>query len=358
MFAEGYKIPAVRTGYEQVVPHRVDDMFAYTAKQDGKIVSVEKDAITVEYKDGSRRSVQIGRRFGTVAGVTFPHNLVTPLKVGDKVKEGDIVAYNTNYFELDFLNPKQVIMKTGISATVAIMECPDTLEDSSIISERIAKELGTRITKIRDIVITFDQAVRNMVSLGQAIDSEDILCTIEDAVTADNDLFDEDSINTLKLLGSPTPKAKYRGIIEKIEVFYNGEKEDMSPTIKAIADAGDRERAKVFKAMGRNVLTGSVDGSLRIDGNPLNLDSMAIRVYITTEVSAGGGDKGVFANQLKSIIGRVMSGVNRTASGKDLDSIFGYQSISDRMVLSPELIGTTTSLLKVMSKQAAALYKK
>ncbi|MNX92036.1 hypothetical protein D3C86_1241550 [compost metagenome] len=358
MFAEGYEVQAVQTGYGDVIPHRVNDLFAYTAKGDGVVVAVSDSAITVEYKDGTQRSVELGRRFGTVAGKTFPHEVITGMKVGQKFKEGDVISYNSHYFKPSSLNPTQVSMKTGITVRTAIMECSDTLEDSSVISERVAKLMATQITEPRDLVLTFDQKIHGLVSKGQTVESEDILCTIEDAVTANTDLFDEDSIDTLRLLGSPTPKAKYNGIVERIEVFYNGDKEDMSPSLRAIADLGDKERAKVQKALGRKVLTGSVDGALRVAGNPLNMDSMLIRVYITTKVGAGVGDKGVFANQMKTIIGRVMSGRNQTESGLDLDALFSYTSFSNRIVLSPELIGTTTTLLKVLSKKVVEAYRK
>lgn len=358
MFAQGYEVQPVQTGYGDVLPHRVNDLFAYTAKGDGVIVAVSENAITVEYKDGTQRSVELGRRFGTVAGKIFPHMVVSDLKVGQKVKEGDVVAYNSHYFKPSALNPTQVSLKTGITVRTAILECSDTLEDSSVISEDVAKLLKTQITKPRDLVVTFDQKIHGLVTKGQKVDSEDILCTIEDAVTANTDLFDEESIDTLRLLGSPTPKAKYNGVVERIEVFYNGDKEDMSPSLRLIADAGDKERAKVQKALGRKQLSGSVDGALRVAGNPLNMDSMLIRVFITTDVGAGVGDKGVFANQMKTIFGRVMSGVNQTKSGLPLGAIFSYTSFSNRIVLSPELIGTTTTLLKVLSKKVVEAYRK
>ena len=239
----------------------------------------------------------------------------------------------------------------------AIMECADTLEDSSVISERVAESLSTKTTKVRELVLRFDQTVRNMVKAGQGVESESILCTIEDPVTADNDLFDESSIDTLRLLAAQTPKAKYEGVVEKIEVFYNGDKDDMSPSIRSLADTADRDLARLRKGLGLPVITGSVDSTLRVGGNPLEMDNIAIRVYITADMPAGVGDKGVFANQMKTIFGRVMSGTNTTESGEPLDAIFGYQSISDRIVLSPEIIGTTNTLLKVLSKHVAKVYR-
>lgn len=347
----------VRTGYEPMVAHRVSDTYAVTAKEDGTVVQVTDDSIVVAYASGKSKSIQLGRRFGTVAGTVFPHNVVTPLKVGDKFKVGDPISYNTNYFQLDPLNPKQLLMKFSVIAKTALMESADTLEDSSVISERLAGKLGTKITKIRDIVVTFDQKIHSLVKAGQKLEADDILCTIEDAVTADNELFDENSIDTLRLLGSQTPRAKYEGVIEQIEVFYNGDLEDMSESIRNIAVQADKARAKFAKGMNKTALTGQVDSTMRIGGNPLNLDSLAVRVYITTDVGTGVGDKGVFANQMKTIFGRVMSGENRTESGEDIDAIFGYTSINNRIVLSADLVGTTTTLLKVIAKQAVKVYK-
>lgn len=356
--AEGYRATPLRTGYEQIMAHRVDDLFAYTAKGDGAIVAVEEDFVTVEYANGERRNVELGRRFGVSAGTVLPHFVRCDLKVGDKVKHGDIIAYNTNYFERDILNPKQVLWKAGVLVRTAIAESTDTLEDSSAISERVAKLMSTKVTKVRNITLKFDQTVRNLVKPGTKVDLSTILCTIEDSVTARNDLFDEDSLDALKMLGAQTPRAKFSGVVENIEVFYNGDKDDMSESLRDIASQSDKRMRRRAKAQGRNVsITGSVDSSLRVEGTPLEVDNLVIKVYITADVPAGVGDKGVFANQMKTIFGRVLSGIYRSEVGEEIDAIFGYQSISARIVLSPEVIGTTNVLLEVIGKRAAKLYK-
>ncbi len=59
---------------------------------------------------------------------------------------------------------------------------------------------------------------------------------------------------------------------------------------------------------------------------------------------------------MKTIFGRIFSGVNETESGVPIDGIFGYLSISNRIVRSPEIMGTTNTLLKVLSKKAAEVY--
>lgn len=65
----------------------------------------------------------------------------------------------------------------------------------------------------------------------------------------------------------------------------------------------------------------------------------------------------MFGSQLKTVFARVMSGVNTTEDGEELDATFGYTSISNRITLSPEIMGTTNTLLRVLSKRVAAVYK-
>ena len=358
IWASGYKASPLRTGYEKVIAHRASDLFAYTAKKEGKIISVEEDHITVEYKDGEKKTIELGRRFGMSEGTTVPHQLVSDLKVGNTVIPGDAIAYNENYFEADYFNPKRINWKLGVIAKTAILESTDTLEDSSAISERLAELMSTKVTKVRNIVVKFDQVIRNMVKVGSRVDLTSILCTIEDPITASGHLFDDESIAALKAFGHNTPKAKYTGIVEKIEVFYNGDKADMSESLRDVANTSDKILKRLSLIKGKDkTITGNVDSSLRIEGTPLEMDNMVIKIYITTNVPASVGDKGVFGNQMKTIFGRVISSEIKTESDEVIDAVFGFQSISNRIVNSPISMGTTNTLLKVLSKKAVEIYK-
>jgi len=74
-------------------------------------------------------------------------------------------------------------------------------------------------------------------------------------------------------------------------------------------------------------------------------------------VGAGIGDKGVFANQLKTCFGEVMEKPVTTEDGQIVDAIFGYRSLEARIVESPIIIGTTATLLKIVAERAAAIYR-
>lgn len=353
---EGSVVPPLRTGAERVIAHRTSSLFAHTAKQDGKVTDVTDKLVTVQYKDGTTESVEIGRRFGTVPGVTVPHEIKTELKVGQSVKAGDIVAYNKGFFSIDPLDKTQARWMAGTLARVALMESATTFEDACEISQELAGRIKTKVTHIRDVVIPFSNVISNIISVGTETDSETILCTIEEGVISQNELFDEKSLDILKTMSENAPKAKYAGVVEKIEVLYHGDKDDMSDSLRKLTAKSDKELAMLSKAVRGEAVTGQVDGSTRINKDPLDLDTAVVRIYITEDLPGGIGDKGVFGNQMKTIISSIMTGVNTTKDGVPFDAKFSYLSIGNRIVASPEIIGTTNTILIEMSKLAANHY--
>lgn len=354
---KGYHQNAVRTGYEQIVGHCTGDLFATSAKKPGKVKSVNATGIVVVFDDGEEMGIELGRRYGNAAGLTIPHSVRSPLRAGDVFKAGDFLAYNDGYFEPDMLNPRSVVWKSSLLVNTVLLESPITLEDSSSISRKVANALQTKVTKTRSIVINFTDVVHQLVKVGQQVKSEDILCIIEEAVTANAELFSEASLDTLRAVGQLTPQAKAKGVVERIEIFYNGELEDMSDSLRNAAIESDKAMAARYKSSGRQVFTGAVKEDFRVDGNPLMLDTVCIKVYITSDVSAGVGDKGVFGNQLKTVFGKVMESPTLTESNKEIDAVFGAKSVGARIVNSPFVIGTTNALLAHLTKKMIKAYR-
>lgn len=356
---KGGTISPYSTGYDKVMAHRTGDLFASTAKKKGVVIAVDpKSTVTIKYDDGEVVSLQIGKRYGVVTGTVIPHEVVTSLKVGDKVKEGSLISHNTGFFQVDPLYPSQVVLKTGVIVKTALMECTQTFEDSCEIDSWVADQIETNTTVVKDITVDFSDHVRNMVTINTQVNTETILCILESEVTGDSDLFDEETLQTLANLSAKAPKAGTQGVVEKIEVFYHGDIEDMSESLRALAEKSDRERASFERKMGRKPITGFVGPSVRMGRDPLALDQAMIKVYINHKIGGGVGDKGVFANQLKTVISNVLTGVNETESGIPVRANFSYKSIANRMVESPNLIGTTITLLKIMSDRVHKLYLK
>lgn len=287
---DSYQQALVRTGYEQIIPYRVGSMFAVMAKKPGKVVGRTPTGIIVEYEDGIQEGVVLGRRFGNASGLTIPHDIASPLKLGDTFAVGAPIAYNTGFFEPDVLNKQNIIWKTAMLVETVFLESADTLEDSSAISRRLSNRLVTRSTKVKDIVVNFEQEIYRTVKEGEAVKPESILCTIRDAINATNDALDDDTLDTLRLLGAQTPQAKVVGKVDRLEVYYNGELEDMSDSLRMLVMESDKRMRSRSISVGKKLISGSVKDNFRIGNDPLLLDTACIRIHLTANVEAGVGD--------------------------------------------------------------------
>ena len=354
----GQEAPYVRTGYENVLPYRVGDRFVFVAEEDGKVIKKTKEGIVVEYKSGKRKGVKLGRKLSRVdGGVSYAFNIEAMLDKGDTFKKDAIIAYNTAYFERDLYDPTKLVYKQGTAIRTAIFETSQTYEDSCAISTKITDKLAASTSKLKEYVIKFDNAITDMVKPGDKVKPDSPLLYILDDITVSTGIFDKDALKALKNISSVAPTAKYEGVIERVELYYNGDKEDMSGSIKELTDWYDAILAKESKATGGEVVTGKVDTEFRVQGKPLPKNHLVIKIYITTHETMGIGDKGVFGNQLKTTVGEVYDYPMTTEDGKDVEAVFGYRSIAARIVLSPFIVGTTITLLKVIADKAVKMYR-
>ena len=354
----GYTPMPVRTGYDNIVPYRVGPMFAQMAKDDGTVSSITPHDITITYRDGKSEIYPLGRMYGKDGSMVVPHSVVTELKPGDTLKKGDNITYNQEYFSKDPLDPSKLAFKFSTLATVAIMENSYTLEDGSMIDETLSLKLTSPQTKVRNIKVKFDQSIHRLVKPGDTVKGDDILCILEEKVTSTSNLFNnEDSLDILKSFGNQAPTAKMDGVIEKIEVYYNGKKEDMSPSLRDLVNRTDRVMLLSTKSHDRQGYTGEIVSNYLIDGNPVELNEAVIVIHITGEQRCLNGDKVVFSNQLKSTIGQVLKESPTAENGLKINAIFGARSINARIVNSPYILGTTNHLLVEIGKIASKMYR-
>lgn len=354
---DGYTQPYVQTGYETVSAQRVDNLFCFTAKDKGKVVSVTDKAVLVEYGSGERKGVYIGRQYGNAEGSTYPHDIVALLKEGDKFEQGDVIAYNTGFYEIDFLDPKKVVMKFSMVSNVAYTEDPRTHEDSCSISPQLAEKMIAPSTKVKSYVVRFTQNLHEVLKPGTKVEPDSVLMSIEDEITSGTGTFDAESALTLNKLGRMNPRASYSGIIDKIEILYHGDRSDMTPALKALAEKSDKALIDAAKAAEKPPVNGRVSSEYRVSGKPLLLDQAEIKFYITVRNTMTNGDKAVFSNQLKSTVGETMEYKMTTESGLPVDALFGGRSAIKRIVNSYAINGTATGVLQALEQKMIELYE-
>lgn len=341
--------PPLRTGAETTMAHRVDPLWATAARDNLVVTEVTKKYISVKDKDGYITSHELGRVFGKIPGHKLPFTIATEHTVGSKIKPGDIITYNAEHFKPSLLNVGQVESKMYTLAMVVLIELSETDEDASVIGSGLPDRLVTRLSDTRDIIVKYRDFVDHVVKVGQHVDSDDHLMTIQDDTIASlnqDGKLSESSVNTLTLISQNAPKANHSGVVEKIEVFYNGDKEDMTPTLRALADQSDKELGSLTKKTKGVALTGVTDSTVKVGRDILDFQKALIRITITEELSSGYGDKLVYGNQMKSVVSGTLVGVNKTyKTQEDIDAYFSYASELARNLTSPDVQMAITTLM-------------
>lgn len=236
-------------------------------------------------------------------------------------------------------------MKTGALFRTVLMENNDTLEDGSRIGPRVKSKLATWTSKEKGILIKADQVVEDLVQVGQEVMDDDVLCRILEAGTEGIASTDA-SLAALNRLTGNNPRSPKQGKIGRIEVVYNGNPEDFSPSLQAIIESDNKRRAKLArKTGGRVAKTGQISRATFVAGEKVLPGTLCIAIYIDSLLDFNPGDKFSVANQLKSVPGGTLDGVNVTLDGKEIDVIFGYRSVNDRIVGSPIKQGSVNTTM-------------
>lgn len=352
------RAPVIRTGYESIVPLRSSDKFCISAKMEGKVINLTNKYMEVEYTDGKIDKYPI-KTWTTKeeAGYCYTHRLVPNFQVGESFKKDDSLLYNPSFFEPDIFYPGRVIYKQGTLVNVAIVDDPETYEDSGAISHKLKQRLGITTTKVISIVIDKNDEVQDFVKIGQKVEPTDILFTFMDkdamSLSKDEAKLDSDALSLLRGLRSSSPKAKVRGKVSDVILYYNLEEisEATDSVVELIMDSD--KRLKLNKGY-----PGKVNSSYSIRGVPLEKGKIEIKVYIEVNEEMGTGDKAIFCNQIKFTVGDIFDNDVTTEDGREVEALFGYTSIQNRIVNSPILVGSTAALLEEIEKQAIELYFK
>lgn len=346
------RAPYVRTGYESIIPVKSPDKYVVSASETGIVMSVTDKELTVKYLT---TGIKVYKLYDWTTkeetGVCYTHHMVTHMKKGDRFNKDDSLVYDNAFFEVDIFNKNRVIFKSGTNIRVSLMENAETFEDSASISSSMTERLSSKLTKVKTYIVNATDNILNIVKIGDTVTPTTPLFTITTGGAINKSGLDDRALSILQGIKNTSPKAKVNGVVSKISVFYNSDVMDMSDSIKDVVEISDNI------LLDTTGYTGSVNNSYSISGKPLNAGSVAIKIYIDNNDRMTIGDKAIFGNQLKFTVGDVYTNNILTEDGKSVDGLFSNISIKNRIVNSPDLIGTTSSLLEFITDEAIKLYE-
>jgi len=315
-------LPTVRTtpdilsyGMDRVVPY-ITDAFSRVAKQDGKVIEISDDIMIVQYKDGTYDDIDLANTpvKHTNSAKHFTSNKVTDLKEGKSFKSGDILVYDPNQIKSpDILGDH--VATTGVLARVAYLSTGETYEDSKYISQKLADDLSSDISKEKTLIISRFSTIHSMVKIGDKVKAGQPLIIFDDTgdeVASEMSKINREQKEIFKELSNTSFKTDISGEIVGVKIFYGVAEEDLSDSIKKVAKSIQSKSSKRKKLLKKydlvnkgNVLlepdsTSAMDSSGRIKGVKVD-DKVLIEFIIQYRDVVSSGDKLTLTSAVKGI---------------------------------------------------------
>lgn len=356
-----------RTGFEAMIAHRTDKLYAVEAKQDGKVVSVDTDArmYKVEYADGSTAAYAFGEEYGSCPDLVTTQKQELTVKEGDTFKKGEILSYNPEFFERD-LTKREVYWKHGVVTTTALLEIPGTYEDSSIVTKNFSDKVAIEPVNVRMITVDRNTYVHDFKRIGSHVEISDPLMVFEPADTTDLSSMakDDELLDYLSRLNRKLPKSKHAGTIVAMEAYAGCPYSELHPTLKQVFNEANRLKrnrhhfAKGTRQADNNPEPTPIPKGVKFKNVLFDENTVVIRYLIKETKHVESGDKIVVASNLKSVIGGVLPESPVTESGVPVDLLFSVSSCMNRIVGSVVLQGTSERVLKEAERQILDIWKK
>lgn len=371
----------ISTGTEKMLPYTASKDFAIQAKDDGKVVEVNKETnmMVVTYKDGTSEAINLNPVVvkNSAGGFFLSNQLTSDLKVGNRFKKMDILASDKTFFSKHYDGVK---FNLGTLCKVACMSSFATFEDSKLITQSLSERMATEMIMKKNVILGQYATVSYIAHKGQEIHVGDNLIVYEQSTNEEavNKLLrniGDDLKEEIKEMGKTTLKSKYTGVIEDVRIYSTFELSELSPSLKKIV--GDYWKTiKKKKDLVRKykitdpTYSGStyyeMDGPTKPDekdkvkGYKVENGGVIFEFYVKYFDRVGVGDKLCDCMALKGVTGAVVpKGQEPYTIGhpdEEISTIFPASSVLARLVPSVIEYMFATKMLVTLKKRLKDIY--
>lgn len=358
----------VTTGADSAMPYLSSDMFAHKAKKAGKIIEKNDTYMMIEYKDGTKEFVNLAEQTmkNSDGGFYITLKLVTDKKVGDLVKEGEVVAWDHKSFSKK-VGLQQLSYNMGCLTKIAVMSNEDGFEDSGVCSEWLSYAMNSDIVVMKPIYLPASTNVLSIAKVGQKIKEGEPVLVFQDA-------YDDADANALlknlnvddgdiTIIGRNMVNSKVTGEISDIKFYRTCDFDKMSESLRSLVKNKEAQIQKIkniASAADNDVQFDSV-GKLPMTGKLKNAeDQVLIEIYMRYNDHLSVGDKLAALNANKVVLMNIYP--NNDAPYTDfrptekIDAMTSASSMDGRIITSIMKNGALNKLLIELGRKCCDIY--
>lgn len=317
----------VSNGFDEALQFHLSNDFVVNAEEDGKVIEFDENTglVVVEYKSGKHQAFNVKPEVvkNSAGGFYVSNTLTTTVKLGDKFKKNQVLAYHSRFFRYSKVNGLRYAI--GPLVKVAFMSSYNTYEDAGICTKKMADQIRTAIVFREDAAFTKNTNIFRMAKVGDRVMVGDTLIQYEE-ITDDSEIT-----RMINLLGSEENKqmlseesrnnirAHHAGTIVDIKVYSLQDPSNLAPSLGEIVqkyfDQGNAKKNLLEKYDNSPGIIKA--GYLLTDSTQPEVSKyhelrgyrdvdVVIEFYIEQESVAGVGDKIALYGANKQIISEVI----------------------------------------------------
>ena len=306
----------VTNSYDRQMAYMTDDFVERAERGDGTILKVTENYVTVQYKDGYIDAIKLKRLHKNSAKGKFVVSYMKPVvREGQKIKSGDIIAHDKDFFKHNGLEGLVATMGTMLNIIWKPEAC--VYEDSVVISESASKKLVNIAIKRVGSKFHKNSKILSYIKLGEYVNADTELMSYVEGTEDDmmSEFLDRSEMTDLDKKVRTAHKA---GTIFNIRITHACDKATMSSSVgkmisditKQITSINEEDTLQKshnsFNKREYSELPQEVKGGHKMNGEVIDKDYILVEYFIEYPDFAGIGDKGSQFTALKGIKAKVL----------------------------------------------------
>lgn len=357
----------VTNGADEALPYMVSNIFAHKAKDRGIVKEITEDYMIVEYDGNVFEYINLEEKVekNSSSGSYVTLKLDTDLKEGNKIKRGQILAYDKSSFDASVGPSDNIAYRIGTLVKCALIDNDEGFEDSAIITDALSEAMTSDVVVAKQLNIPKSTNIYNMMHVGQAIEEGDTLMVMQSS-------FDEEDANNLLKnlaadeedisdLGRIKIRSKVTGVVQDIAIYRTVELDELSESLQKLCnkyESNIRKKKNIMKKYNIDSRSSGLPADYKLD--PVGklkgaVDGISIIFYLKYEDKMSVGDKLIYWSAQKGIIKHIIPKGKEpyTLSRPDekLHTLVSLSATNGRKVTSIQNIGILNRLLIEASRK-------